>query len=138
MMPLFPAHPHVLPPLRMAPGGDPGGTAGRPLGGDDVERTPRGRRILVGEDEIIVAVDVEYTLDDFGAEVIGPAANLAEALSLVGDAQIDAAVLDVDLAGQDVFPVAERLATRGVPFLFHTGTASPRNCAPAFPAPRSA
>ncbi|WP_137179318.1 HWE histidine kinase domain-containing protein [Roseomonas sp. AR75] len=81
-----------------------------------------GRRILVVEDEPLVAMDVEQTLRDLGAAVIGPAGTVAEALRLVEQAGMpDAAVLDVNLGGQAAFPVADLLVRRGVPVLFATG-----------------
>ena len=83
-----------------------------------------GRRILVVEDEALVAMLVEDALVDAGATVIGPAATVAEALSLLasqGDSPPHAAVLDVNLAGEPSTPVADALAARGVPFVVATG-----------------
>ena len=82
-----------------------------------------GRRILLVEDELLLAIDVEHSLDEAGAQTIGPASRLRDAVAIAADldVQIDAAILDVDLHGQDVFPVADALRARGVPFLFHTG-----------------
>ena len=98
-------------PDRPTPGAD--GATPRPLAG---------RRILLAEDEMMVALDLELALQDEGADVLGPAGDLQEGMRLLrGEAQIDAAILDVDLHGEDVFPVAEALQARGVPFLFHTG-----------------
>lgn len=91
------------------------------------------RRIPVVEDEMMLALDIEMALLDAGAEVIGPAGNPGEALALAeGDRPIDAAILDVDLRGEEVFPVAERLRDRGVPFLFHTGHATRAELAARF------
>lgn len=81
-----------------------------------------GRRILVVEDESLVAMLIETILEDLGCIPVGPAATVPEALSLVeGDTAIEAALLDVNVAGQQVFPVAEALAARGVPIVFSTG-----------------
>ena len=84
-----------------------------------------GKRILVAEDEAIVAMLVEDELLEAGAEVVGPAGSVNEALQLIGAAArkggLSAAVLDIDLAGATVEPVADRLAGLGVPFLFATG-----------------
>jgi CheY-like chemotaxis protein len=82
-----------------------------------------GRRILLVEDEPLVALDVEETLRGLGCQVVGPAATLAEALRLVeGAAPLpDAAVLDVNLGGQAAFPVADLLVRQGVPVVFATG-----------------
>lgn len=78
-----------------------------------------GKRILVVEDEPLIAMMVEDMLAELGA-VIGPAGSLAEAL-LLAEEQIDAALLDVNLEGERVYPVAERLTVRGVPFVIATG-----------------
>ncbi|WP_165690761.1 response regulator [Consotaella salsifontis] len=84
------------------------------------------RRILIVEDEAMIALDLEMSLEDAGAEVVGPAMDIETALDLATDEddEIDAAILDVDMHGKDAFAVAEALAARGVPFLFHTGHAS--------------
>jgi CheY-like chemotaxis protein len=80
-----------------------------------------GRKILVVEDEALVAMLVEDALLDAGAEVIGPAATVAEALRLLQAARPDAAVLDLNLAGETSTPVADVLAAAGVPFVVATG-----------------
>jgi DNA-binding response OmpR family regulator len=78
-------------------------------------------RFLVVEDEMLVAMNIEDMLLSLGHEVAGLAGRLAPALALASEAQIDAAVLDVNLAGERSFPVAALLEERGVPFLFATG-----------------
>jgi CheY-like chemotaxis protein len=83
----------------------------------------RGRRLLVVEDEYIVADDFALRLQDVGAIVLGPVPSVREALELVmseGD-RLDAALLDVNLGGEFVYPVAEELSSRGIPFVFTTG-----------------
>ena len=80
-----------------------------------------GRRILIVEDEALVAMLVEDALFDAGAEVIGPVATVAEAMALLDAAAPDAAVLDLNLAGETSTPVADVLANRGVPFVVATG-----------------
>lgn len=81
-----------------------------------------GRRVLLVEDELMLALDVQLALEDAGAHVLGPIDDLADGLALLErESGIDAAILDIDLHGEDVFPLAERLRARGVPFLFHTG-----------------
>lgn len=81
-----------------------------------------GRRILVVEDESLVAMLIETILEDMGCHTIGPIAGVDEALRTVaGDLQIDGALLDVNVAGRAVFPVAEALKARKVPFVFSTG-----------------
>ncbi len=84
--------------------------------------TLQGRRILVVEDELMIAMLVEDMLADLGCTVVGPAHTLDAALKLVeSEGQIDAALLDVNLAGQPVFPVADALRARHVPPIFSTG-----------------
>jgi CheY-like chemotaxis protein len=81
----------------------------------------RGKRVLAVEDELLVCMDLEAILEGAGCVVVGPAANLDQALSLAQSEQIDAAVLDVNLDGRPVFPAAEVLADRRVPFIFASG-----------------
>ena len=78
-------------------------------------------RILIVEDEMLVAMNIEDMLRELGHEVAAGAARLEAALEAAQDTEIDAALLDVNLAGDDSFPVADLLAERGVPFLFATG-----------------
>jgi CheY-like chemotaxis protein len=80
-----------------------------------------GKRILVVEDEMIVAMLIEDILMDNGATVVGPAARVNKALDLLGTEEVDAALLDVNLAGENTTPVAEELRRRGIPFAFATG-----------------
>jgi len=80
----------------------------------------KGRRVLIVEDAVLLALELETGLSDAGAHVIGPAYELEEALALL-DQKIDAAVLDANLNGESVMPVAQALAERGVPFIFATG-----------------
>lgn len=85
-----------------------------------------GRLVLLVEDEMILAAEIEHSLEEAGAQVIGPVGRLGEALAIVTESneRLDAAILDVDLHGQDVFPVADVLRDRGIPFLFHTAHGS--------------
>ena len=80
-----------------------------------------GKRILVVEDEVIVAMLLEDILADAGATVVGPAARVARALELLEAEPVDAALLDLNLAGEVTIPVAEELKRRGIPFAFATG-----------------
>ncbi|EQB17794.1 response regulator [Novosphingobium lindaniclasticum] len=80
------------------------------------------RRILVVEDEYMLAMDLRRDLEDAGAEVIGPEPSVARALSRIpSETKIDAAVLDVNLGDEEAFPVADELTARGIPFVFATG-----------------
>ena len=80
-----------------------------------------GKNILIVEDEAILALDLTFVMEDMGASVIGPCHRLRRALEVLGQEQIDGAILDVDLAGEAVFPLADGLALRHVPIVFHTG-----------------
>jgi len=80
-----------------------------------------GRRILFVDDEPLVAMLVEDLLREAGAEVVGPATTLSSGLDLVRAGGIDGAVLDVNLDGVLVYPLAEALALASVPFVFVTG-----------------
>ena len=90
-----------------------------------------GKRVLVVEDEVLVAMLVEDEPRDAGAEVVGPAPSVEDALRLVeavaADGGISAAVLDINLGGRHVAAVADRLAAFGVPFLFATGYGAKRD-----------
>ena len=81
----------------------------------------KGKRILVVEDEALIAVMVEDMLIEMGAVVIGPAATIESALELARREELDAAVLDVNVRGERIDPVAEALIARGIPVLFATG-----------------
>ncbi len=80
-----------------------------------------GRRILLVEDEILIACMLEDMLADLGCVVVGPAARVAQALALIDADVIDAAVLDLCLNQELSYPVADALTARGIPFLFSTG-----------------
>jgi CheY-like chemotaxis protein len=80
-----------------------------------------GLRVLVVEDEGLVAMLVEAMLDDLGCAAVLSAASVREALDLVSRGGFDIALLDVNLAGERVFPVADELRRLGVPFIFASG-----------------
>ena len=84
-------------------------------------QTLEGMRILVVEDEYLVADLLENVLEEAGCVVCGPIPRLAEAVEAADTANCDIAVLDVNLAGESVSPVADILARRKVPFIFITG-----------------
>jgi len=79
-----------------------------------------GRRVLVVEDQFLVSLATINLLESIGCEIVGPAAHLAVAIKLAQSETLDAAVLDIDIAGEMVWPAAEELQRRGVPFLFLT------------------
>jgi CheY-like chemotaxis protein len=83
----------------------------------------RGRRLLVVEDEYVIAADLTASLEALGVEVAGPAASVAEALTLLENdgGRLDGAVLDINLGNERVYPVADVLRGRGIPFVFTTG-----------------
>lgn len=80
-----------------------------------------GLRVLVVEDEAAIAMLLEDMLLDFGCEVVGPVARLAPAVKAAADETFGIAILDVNLAGEPIYAVAEALAARGLPFVFSTG-----------------
>lgn len=69
----------------------------------------------------MVAMLIEDMLLDLGVEVVGPASTLADALSLARDAELEAAVLDINVGGELTYPVADLLQSRGIPVVFSTG-----------------
>ena len=80
-----------------------------------------GLRVLVVEDELAIAMMVEMALQDQQCTIVGPYSSLEEALSAARTETMDVALLDINLAGEMVFPAAEVLVERGVPFLLLSG-----------------
>jgi CheY-like chemotaxis protein len=78
-------------------------------------------RVIVIEDEALVIMLLEDMLAQLGCQVVGLASHLDKAIELAASADADLAILDVNLDGQDAYPVAERLSARGIPFVFATG-----------------
>jgi len=78
-------------------------------------------RILVVEDEPLIAMLVVDWLAELAYEAAGPAQTVADALALIGGERLDGAILDVSLEGHDSFAVADALRARGIPFAFATG-----------------
>ena len=108
--------------------GAPGGTAAYPA--------LLGLEILLVEDEALVAALLEDMLADFGCILAGSAATVTDALAAVeATAEIDAAILDVNLGGEKVFPVADILVNRGVPIVFSTAY-GPADLADRYPRAR--
>src|SRR3978361_2130927 len=78
-------------------------------------------QILIVEDEAMIAMLLEDMLTDLGHHVSGISSRMSDAEVLVSKTEADLAILDVNLAGQDTYPLAETLTSRGVPFIFATG-----------------
>lgn len=97
-------------------------TVARPIGGQGV--TLAGKRILVVEDEAMVALMVEDMLNDLGAIVVGPAGSIGEGLDLASQENLDAALLDINVRSERIDPVADQLRARNVPIVFATGYGS--------------
>lgn len=90
--------------------------------------------MLLVEDEMLIALETADELKSAQCTVLGPARTLEAAMAFAGGEDLDAAVLDVNLAGQLVWPVAEALASRHIPFLFLTGFGPELKFPPAFAA----
>ena len=87
-----------------------------------------GSRVLVVEDEALIAMGISVMLTDAGGVPIGPAASVREARQLIkGAAMLDAAVLDVNLADGSVTPILETLSARGIPTVIYTGGVVPED-----------
>jgi DNA-binding response OmpR family regulator len=78
-------------------------------------------RILVVDDEPLISMLMESWLVELGCEVVGPACSVEQGLDIAGSAELDGAILDVNLGGENSYGVAEALKRRGVPFAFATG-----------------
>jgi CheY-like chemotaxis protein len=93
-----------------------------------------GLRILVVEDEPIIALAIAETIVEAGASVVGPAHGVSRALGLIESTTIDAAVLDYRLEEETAQPVADFLVARNIPFLFHTSSReTPQQAYPRVP-----
>jgi CheY-like chemotaxis protein len=82
------------------------------------------RRVLVVEDEMMIAMLIEDMLDEFGCKLVGPATSVPRALELIGKEQVEVAVLDLNLDGKDTYAIADELRQKDVPFIFATGYGS--------------
>uniref|UniRef100_UPI0035CC0A05 response regulator n=1 Tax=uncultured Sphingomonas sp. TaxID=158754 RepID=UPI0035CC0A05 len=80
-----------------------------------------GRRLLIVEDEMLVLMQIEMTLQELGCSEICACANITQALELLASHPFDAAIVDVNLSGEKSYPVADALAQLGIPFVFSTG-----------------
>jgi DNA-binding NtrC family response regulator len=79
------------------------------------------KRVLIVEDEFIIALDLAREVADRGGVVIGPLGTVDGALAAIKNADVDAAILDINLRGKTAFQVADALANRNIPFVFATG-----------------
>ena len=80
-----------------------------------------GCRVLIVEDEALVSMLLEDILDDLGCKVAGTAASVAKAMEIIQANELDCAVVDMNLGGENSRPVAEALAAKGVPFIIVSG-----------------
>jgi CheY-like chemotaxis protein len=80
-----------------------------------------GLRVLVVEDDFLIAMDIKEAIERLGGQVVGPTGRLEQAQDLARREVFDAAILDVKLDGDVIFPLAEELLTRGVPIVLATG-----------------
>jgi DNA-binding NtrC family response regulator len=92
------------------------------------------QRLLVVEDELLVALDIESILTGAGMVVVGPASTAHEALELIASSTLDAALIDAKLGGEPVNDVAQALSERGIPFAYVTGYGR-ESLPPDYPAP---
>lgn len=83
-----------------------------------------GRRILVVEDEYMIADMISTMVEDLGYEVVGPVATIPEAITAIAGEKLDVVLLDANLDGVSSAPVAAELAARGLPFVVVTGYGS--------------
>jgi CheY-like chemotaxis protein len=92
--------------------------------GDLSKRKLSNCKVLVVEDEMMIAMLIEDMLDEFGCKTVGPATNVPRALELIGKEQVEVAVLDLNLDGNDTYAIADALRHKRVPFIFATGYGS--------------
>lgn len=83
--------------------------------------TLAGLTVLIVEDEPLIAMSLEDLLIDRGITCLGPVGSLVSALATISESRFDMALLDVNLRGERIDPVADRLAEAGIPFIFTTG-----------------
>lgn len=93
--------------------------------------------VLVVEDEFIVALDLSETVRDMGYAVDGPYADTEHALQAVERAMPDFAILDVNTADGEVYPLADRLSKAKIPIIFHSGHVSPEEISARYPAAKA-
>lgn len=89
--------------------------------------------VLVAEDEAFIALDVALAIEDAGGVVVGPVASVKEALALIGERPVAAAILDANLTDGDIWPVVEMLTASGCPIILQTGVGPSPELAVRFP-----
>ncbi len=99
----------------------------------DEQRPLIGKKVLIVEDEMLIAFDLMDTFGDAGAAAIGPAGTLEQAFETFDKDETDVAILDIDLRGVSVFPFAEALVKRNIPIVFHSGHGTLENLETRFP-----
>lgn len=85
------------------------------------ERSLRGLKVFIVEDESLIAMLLEDILDEFGCEIVGSALTLRQAQEQAGAVPADVAILDINLGGDPIFPVATTLVDRQIPIIFASG-----------------
>jgi CheY-like chemotaxis protein len=83
----------------------------------------QGRRVLIVEDQYLIADEMRRSVEALGGAVVGPAPSVEKALGAMGEDGVDLALLDVNLGGESVYRLADMLVSRGTPFIFATGYA---------------
>ena len=83
--------------------------------------TLRGLRVLIAEDNVLIGESLRDLLVEFGCLVVGPIPDLAQVMSVIEADDIDAALLDIHLGDANIFPAANKLALRGIPYIVTTG-----------------
>ncbi len=81
----------------------------------------QGKNILIVEDEFLIAIHAAEVMEGLGFSVVGPVATIEQGLELLQESVLDGAILDVNLSGTLIFPVAEALADRNIPFILTSG-----------------
>lgn len=97
------------------------------------DMTIAGKRVLIVEDEVFVALDLQARIEDAGGIVVGPVTTLHDALLIATHADVDVAIMDVELHGEISFPAADILVGKGTPFLWHSGFAGAERFARDYP-----
>ena len=90
-------------------------------------------KVLVVEDEFIIALDLSETVQDLGYELEGPYAGNEDAFEAIEDQMPDLAILDVFTADGEVYPLADKLSAAGVPIIFHSGHVPPEEVKALYP-----